>query len=411
MRLQRRHPILACAAALFAVLSLAPTADAQTIGDWVDELYLALTNQPHQLNWQGQLDPTFNCWQVGCSQNIPVVAAAIALVEDPVTYNIIPWWHDFLDCQNGNVCNQSAQHLPYMTGSEQMSNFYNWSVMVSVATVNWWARHNGDPTLQNKARVFLRKNWALYALAAGDGPALTYRHDIDPSSKLPVDGGNGVYTDYCHMNIHGTNIWFDGPFLAMAGARSGQSWFCQDNRMPLLARATAWPLTKNGRETVPQSSVLNYLQSTWPSGDAESVYAVDSVARQILRDQINFGNEVSTMLWVLTNNGATRLRETMHFIGWSGARATLLESNPNGNKPGAVFGAKYTSSNQQAHMMYPWYGNFSGGYGPGYGQLLPTATSPTSAEAFGIVTVTMGLPAASPIYHVVLGPTFNAHQI
>lgn len=406
-----QRSIFACAAALLAMLPLAGDAEAQNIGEWVDQLYYALTDQPYTQNWQAKVDLDFSSWDGG-SENIPVVAAAVALVEDTDSFDIIPWWHTFLDCQNGNTCTVARDNLRFMTGAEQMSNAYNWSVMVSVATVNWWARLHGDWALQNKARVYLRKNFALYALAAGDGPALTYRHDLDKNNDhQPVDGGDGVYTDYCHMNIHGTNIWFDGPFLAMAGARSGQSWFCQDDRMPLMARAIAWPLTKNGRETLPQSSVLNYLQSTWPASEAENVYALDATARQIMRDQINFANQVPTMLWVLNNNGATRLHETMHFIGWNGARATLLESNPNGNKPGAVFGAKYTSSNQQAHMLYPWYGQFSGGYGRGYGKLLPTATSPTSAEAFGIVTVTMGLPAASPIYHVVLGPTFSAHQI
>lgn len=430
MHIEKPTPLLP-AAALAACLAVFPgTATATTPGEMLHELNAALRNQPETYNWRAQLDPTFNCWRVGCSQNLPVISAAVALIKAPIgttpggtPYNIYNWWHSFLNCQNGVSCNVSpAGSLIYFKGSEMMSNTYDWSVTAAVAAVNWWAHQNGDAAMANEARLYLRKTWVVYALAAGSSYARQYRDDIDDAGNL-VGDGTGQFTHRCQLNTGGTPF-FDGPFLPLASPRSKPAAYCADNRGVLLAKAVDWPLTKNNQEHQEQANLRAYIEPNWP-GNAfgESVYALSVSERSLVRDHINNGNQVPAFLSVL-NNGNTRFRVRMHFLGWPGVRVSLIEENANGNAHGPLYAAKYDRSIQEAHMLYPWRPSASSGYQKGYGRLLPTEISPTEVEASntadgetpplnhgGLHILRFSVPSSTPLYHVVVGPSAPASQI
>lgn len=432
-----RLPRPAACLLILALLALfvSPVAEAQNPDQLVTDLHNALTNQPYQYNWGSQLNLNFDCWSKGCSQNLPVIAAAIALIDNPVTanWNMYNWWSTFLDCQNNAASCPHATSLRFFKGGELLSSTYDWSVVTSVVAVNYEARRTGQIWLADKARLYLRKNWVLYALAAGSGPARQLRHDNQPNAaghpECPVNGGTGLFLKPCQINAVGQLV-YDGPFLALAGARSGHSHVCQDHRGPLLVRAIDYPITVNKRESIPQAAVLDFIESQWGFfGLSENPYALTLSDRNLIKDHIANENQVGTFLFVLNNSG-TRFASEMHFFAWPNARMSVLERNLSHNTPGCVYAIKHDDTTDEAHFLHPWNPQASQGYRVGYGRLLPNEWSPTSVEgrnfdpnhpddAFkgpsghqcGDVTVSMSVPAGIPSYHVVVGPSFDAHQM
>lgn len=430
MKIKTPSPLLSAVALLIAILAVFPDFAMATPGEMLHELNAALRNQPETYNWRANLDPTFNCWRVGCSENLTVIAAAVALVKAPIgtapngtPYNIYNWWHSFLNCQNGVSCNVSpAGSLIYFKGSEMMANTYDWSVTAAVSAVNWWAHQHGDAAMANESRLYLRKTWVVYALAAGSSYARQYRDDIDESGNL-VGDGTGQFTHRCQVNSAGTP-YFDGPFLPLASPRTNRSFYCSDSRGVLLAKAIAWPLTKNNQEDAELANLRAYIEPNWP-GNAygENVYALNGNERLLIQDHINNGNQVPAFLSVL-NNGNTRFRVRMHFLGWPGVRVSVIEESANNNTKGPLYAAKYDRSIREAHMLYPWRPSASSGYQSGYGRLLPTEVSPTYVEASntaddetpplnhgGLHILRFNVPSSPPLYHVVVGPDMPASQM
>jgi len=307
------------------------------------------------------------------------------------------------------------------------SNTYDWSVVCSVATVHWWARVHNNTALQDAARFYLKKTWAFYTLAAGNGPSRNYRDDIDANGNLTGDG-SGPYVHRCQVTTGGT-FYFNGPFLALGAPRSQPGYYCSDNRGVLLAIATAWPMTKNQQEDAREASLRAYVEGNWPGNTyGENVYALDAATQSTLRTQITSGNQAAALVAILNSNGASRFAVPMHFLGWSSpqVRVSVLTDNPNPNTKGAVYAILFDPSISEAHTLYPWRPSASSGYQRGYGRLLPDANFPTYVEAWntnpdigetqppqhaGIPPLRFNLPAGSPQYHVVVGPDGPAYQM
>ena len=398
---------------LFTIAVTPPAAAAIGPGELLVELDKAIRGQATNTNlWKNELDIDFSKWSGGGSQNLPVVAAAIALFEDPIgvdqfgtPYNIFDWWETFFLCQNGNGCPLATPgSLQYMKGSELLSNTYDASVTTSVAAVNYYHHTVAFNGQLADARLYLRKTWSLYALAAGSGPA----RNVTLERDAPEGTTNGI----CHLNLHG-QFYYTGPFMAVAGARSTHAHMCQDDRGPLFARAIGFFMSKNLRESTGQASVLNYIEANFGGNPwNENVYALDAASQQLVRDHLTQGNQAATFVGVL-NNGATRFRRTMRFLGWPGVRVSVMEGNPSRTTQ-AIYAIKYTASTQHAHVLYPW-GDSRNGLTEGYGVLLPNTSSPTQVEAsnlapgessngfHGTRVVSMGIPTSTPQYHVVIG--------
>lgn len=417
-------------AVLAFALAPATSSLAQTPDDLMADLYKALQGQPHT-SWGAYHDLDFSSWRNGGSQNLPVIAAAIELVDSPTSTTWLNWWNSFLDCQTTPAsCNVTdPRSLAYLKGKELLSSNYDWASTVSVVAVHHVATTNNNTALANKARLYLRKTWSLYALAAGRKSATDYLHDLADDAQgiptYPQNGGNGLYWDYCQRNITTSTYWYTGPFLPLAGGRSGPATFCQDNRGPLFVRAVSWAVYPSGsyvnqRESPNQANVLNWLQSHWPgNGFNENVYALDSASQDLIENHVKESTNAATTLLSVINNGGTRFFVQYHFIAYAGGdRVTLMEESSYAIKPGNIYAAKFTESSRRAHMVYPWNAQLQNSYRIGYGKLLPTETAPTSVEArnwktgetvspHGDVTLTMALPSGTMRYHVELGPTFN----
>ncbi len=438
--MQTKNSWLLSVTVLLASMAAPPHVGAATPGDLLAELNRALRNQPAAFPWSADLNPSFSAWRVGGSENIPVIAAAVALIRAPIgtmpngtPYNIYNWWHSLLNCQNGFSCNVADPgSLVYFKGSEMMANTYDWTVTISVAVVNWWAHANlNNPNvtvrnhaiaLTNEARLYLRKTWVVYALAAGSSYARQFRDQISEAVDSSCSGLT-QFVHRCQINT-GCTPYFDGPFLALASPRTNRSYYCTDNRGVLLAQAIAWPLTKNGQEDQRQADLRAYIETNWPGNTpGENVYALNSNDRLLVRNHINDITQIPAFLGVL-NNGNTRFRVRMHFLGWPGVRVSMIEESRNNNTKGPLYAAKYERSTREAHMLYPWRPTASNGYQRGYGRLLPAETSPVQVEVSntaddetppanhgGEIVLTSDLPSPSPLYHVVVGPDSPASQM
>lgn len=79
------HRLAGAAVLLVALTVLARPAAAlpvpSTPGEMIEELNAALNGQAEIYNWRSKLDPTYNSWKVGGSQNLPVIASAIGLIR------------------------------------------------------------------------------------------------------------------------------------------------------------------------------------------------------------------------------------------------------------------------------------------------------------------------------------------
>lgn len=425
MRALKPFSFLSAVVLLSSLLST-PPAVAQTPGDLMEELYTALTT-PGRIStskYLNSLSLDFNSWRVGGSQNLPVIAAATALIETSkpspppgLTLNqMIDWWTKFLTCQNnpGSCTVPTPASLVYFKSGEVFSYTYQWSVDASVLTVNWWAHRNNNPALQLAARIYLRKTWSLYGLAAGTGNADTYLDNTDAATGIVND--SVIFQHRCHRTAGG-QVNYNGPFLALAATRSSPGFFCADDKAVLYSRAIAWPSLKANWERLPQKNVRTYLETNWPGNPyGESVYALNAGERQLLMEQMSQGSWTSTLLGVINSDG-TRFQAPIHFLAWPGVRVSVIETTPALiNNPGkTAFAVKYDAGLKQGHFLYPWNKDPSAPYRHGQAKLLPNATSPTQIEAsskrddetvgpHGLHIVRFNVPATQPMYHVVVGP-------
>ncbi len=389
----------------------------------VDKLKLGITPNPQVFKWQTQLDWTFNNWKNGGSQNLPVLAQALALVTGtPDPARTKTWWNNFFDCQIGQTCPvANPGTLVYFSGGEILSNIYNEHTLLAAMVVNYWTTRaaSRDLPLANKSRRFLRSAWYLYTLAAGNGPARSYFENGSSTAIL------------CQWAAGNNRYFYNGPFLALAGGRSKPTDGCLDDRAPLFAAALKWlDFTRSG-ENREQKDLREYLNRTWvpEPGPAETVFALSDVTIANLTRHITGTQNLARWLVEQLNaaNARVRLSREMRFLGWSGGiRASVLAENPNTcgsclngtcGQTAAVYATKFDPKNQgEASFLFPWSGGIRRGLTRGYGKLLPTPSAPTQAEASNRTTgdpaftcqppqvVRFSLPTSGLLYYVALGP-------
>lgn len=89
-------------------------------------------------NYKPHLDPYFNQWTVGGSQNLPVLAAAAALWDAPVVngFDYRSWWQTFFFNQSTG---SGSTNIQYFKGTELFSNVYDSAVVAAVIAANYWS--------------------------------------------------------------------------------------------------------------------------------------------------------------------------------------------------------------------------------------------------------------------------------
>jgi hypothetical protein len=385
----------------------------------------------------GAGDQNFSSFDAG-SQNLPVVAATVALIRDANKAPAVNFFITLFGCQTspGTCAAPGGQpSISHFKGKEILSNIYDYAVVDAALVANWWAHKNpgvaNAGTLQTLARSYLRKNWSIYALAAGR----TWAHDLQDDNTLAgLNTGNGCGQNSftCNINPNNGNLFFNGPFLALAGLRSkpGQR-ACFDDRAVQFAYAINWNggTFKHDAENANQESIRTYIKANWP-GNAfgESVFALTTGDETTIKNHIQGSTaaNIPTLLSTISSGG-TRFYVPMHFLGWSsGARLSYLEYHTNNNPGGTVYALKFEPDTQKAHLHYPFQASKNGPYrvanfgqvtfgtnlNPGCGfsvpQQLETWNQPcTTAAPNGDCKhperrLWMPLPASTQIYEIVI---------
>lgn len=393
------------------------------------DLLAAVNGQATSYNWQGWLDSSFTSWTSYGSNNMPVLAAAIALWTNDTAFNPVAWFTTFLTCQNTSSSCTKTNNVRYMMGHEIMSPIYHGYVAAAIASVNLWANiAPGGPAsgLGPLASQYLRNTSALYTLAAAPSSATTAAYTLVTRTAGVCGSGcaldNDTFTTApTSLSCQPTNQ-YNGPFVDMAGARSGSTDPCNSNSDPFLVRAIGWPGVTHALEVYEQGNLLNTLESKWPTGNSQNLYGNDSNRRTLLRNHINGTFDPGTLTQILRG---TRYIQKYYFLTWPGTRASVLTNNPetcglNGECTAAMFAVTWNQSTSQATFLYPWYpSRFRSCVTQGVATLLPNDLSPTSISAQNINTgigesatcehgsqdVSTSLPSTSPSFEVVLTST------
>lgn len=306
-------------------------------------------------NWPSCLDPTFNNWAIGASENKPVLSAAIGLYKlgpnalvQGGTRTYYNWWKQFLASQTGQQNPPETAALRYFKGREAMSNTYEGYVLASVLSVRYWAQTNPgqDPNgaLASLARRYLRATWVIYALVAGRDDATSYWVDqFSTSTGAPVAQPLAGFAN-------------SGPYVALAGGRSTNQHFTEGYRTALLARAIDWIPQNKRLEAIHLRPLIDSLVTKWNAlGLQENLYGLNATERGKLRDLIITGNGVSFFVpsWL----DGIRTRKVFRLLAWpNGDRASIMEGNPNGFTV-CIYGAYYKLSEKRTYFLYPWVAN------------------------------------------------------
>ncbi|HKY05095.1 MAG TPA: hypothetical protein VJQ56_09400 [Blastocatellia bacterium] len=397
-----------------------PIGSGQTPGNLLVGVRKAVLGLAPGVNWKADLDPYYRSWQTGCtncggSQNLPLIAAVIGLFKEPyqvmqdprtlapntnrVTH--IEWLYNLLATQSGSDLYPLSQGkvpatLRYFKGTETFSNTYDAPVVSAILAVRYWAQLNGHGYLASAARQYLRATWAAYGLAAGSSHSDKY---LIPG-RTPVD-----YYDPISCGTFSGGICYDGPFLALAGARSTRGHMgYADDRMPLFGRACEWAYTRS-KEASHQKDLMAVLVQRWSAFTTnETLYGlVKNDEPKKLRDLALYGHNWSEIKeWL---NGI-RTSTTFRLLGWtvngSQVRASMMEENMNWFTA-CVYAVAYYGSNKDAYFLYPWRdtGRSAGTGWCRLGSDNITASNEGSTTQ-PIKVVSMPIPAQNPIFNIVL---------
>ncbi len=349
-------PVVVCS--FLVPLLAAPGAEARTPecrqpGRILEELLPAVRDgvELGRCNWRLELDPSFNSWRVGGSENLPVIAAAVELALAPPhrQARALAWWQTFLEAQLDGGSAQLPERLRYFKGSEPMSNVYDAPVTAAVAVARWRALQLDRPRARRVAALaerYLRATFYLYALAAADGPAATgFRND----RKQPLG------------NLHRKEAgWtYTGPFVALAGARSNALHFGWDPRGPLLARALDIPFHGSSEEPPEEPSVgelLDWLESAWTPSEGAGPYGLTADERRALRRLPSTQNLPPQLHEAL---GGLATITAFHIAAWDGVRVSWMERNYNSNTQtvlavGYWRDPRWTTFGREVQFLYPW---------------------------------------------------------
>ena len=293
-----------------------------------------LKGRPANCNWLADLRLTFPNSMGGGSYNKPVLAAAIALVTEPIRsgsggWNMYDWWDLYL---RGEVGMRGKEW--YFGGKELTSGVYQHYNMASVLAVHHIANERGRTGLRDLARRWLRATWAIQSMAALPARPLTIH-----------DRGNS--------EAFGSS--YSGPFVAIAGMRSPENHWRNRNPSILFARATGMSTNFRGEASF-QADLREELEGAWSGGSYPySLYGLRGSEATALRNVVNQHQLSGTVTGMLAGIHTIR---PMHLVGWPGVRVTLIEENAN-NNTAPTFGTAYFASPRDAngrelHVLYPW---------------------------------------------------------
>jgi hypothetical protein len=359
-------------------------------GRLVRNLAYALRNLPADCDWAKEVKTGFPNQMGGGSYNIPVVAAAIAFVREPIrtrsgpgskSWNMFTWWDSYLRGELG----ERGQNWFY-GGKELTSSIYQEHNVSAVLAVHYQAWKTGQIELRNQARTWLRATFAIQALAAAPNRALTF------NDRGTIDSFDTKYS---------------GPWPALAGMRSAVHQWGGVGRAVYLARATEMSSNLMG-EPGHQNNLRTYLEANW-AGPGGSVYGLNSTDRSHLTGVVQSGTVTNRIKGML--NGIHTITR-LHLVRWGTFRLTLIEENSNWNTA-PLYGVLYNHSTREAKVLYPWNRalNQRDGITAGSATLnLPSRymearNFPPTSPVHGQITVRITpLPAALPTYHVILDP-------
>lgn len=353
-------------------------------GRLVLNLALALRNQPAECNWEPDVEVGFPDSLGDGSYNIPVVAAAIALVREPVrpgVWDMFAWWDKYL---RGELGERGAEW--FFGGKELTSTIYQEHNISAVLAVHYQAWKLGQVELRTRARNWLRAAFAIESLAAAPGRALTFND-------------RGVVESFT------TN--YQGPWPALAGMRSSAGLWGGVGRAIYLARATEMSSNLLG-EAPHQNNLRTFLEGNW-AGPGGTVYGLNSTDRSHLQGVITSGTVTNRVRGMLTG---IHTIERLHLVRWGAIRLTLIEKNRNGNTA-PLYGVLYNHSTREAKVLYPWDRTKSqrNGITAGSatldlpGRVMEAKNFPPTSTVHGQITVTLtDLPAGLPAYHIILEP-------
>jgi hypothetical protein len=352
-----------------------------------------LRGQGTKCDWARVVDMSFtdNVFRGG-SYNLPVVAAAVAYIKQPVRsgwWNMNTFWDTYLRGELGD-----RGGLWYYGATEIGSYDYHHHNVVAVLAVHYWAHTRVDTNIETLARRWLRATFALHALAAM------------PQQPLTLNAKGQVRTAT-------TNV--TGPYVAMAGERSASGFWMYPDRNIMFAKA-AGLATNASNESNPQEGVRGFIENAWPGPAA---YGLTTTDRARLQAAVNSGTLIPNLKTDFLGNLHTHSR--YQIAAWPNAKAVVLEASRNTNTVPTI-GTAYFLDTRQAHFLYPWSGLFGGGSEFKNGVCTGTAFMDLSAHLMQAyhptcpnggkpikhpeeTTYIHNLPAATPNYVVTLDPT------
>lgn len=393
-RITRLMPAVVIAAGLAMSATEAQAVTCTNPWQIADEINAVVTSgQPlDACNWRARLDDwdatanrwRFDCWQSNCSQNLPLLAAVVAVMYEPIQdgHDVREWFLIFLKAQLGqSVSEQSVPaNLAYFKGTEMLSPVYDgWSTM-AVMSAYYWAKKMQPAApfasgIATRADDYLRATFYLWGLSTGKNTvAAQYKNDA----------------------------WFAGANtkerypVAAAGPRAGGAELT-NSRTWLFAQVAG--LSSNPWRPASLENLYNTLQSRW-----SMVHGLNATQQQYLRNLVQQHQLPGNFHAVISN---LKMARNMHFVIWNGDRLSFIEGNaPNTNK-GAVFAESYyfhpfkTTTGKEVHFLYPFTGA-----GNGQNATLTIDAPASRLKATGPLTAYLSVPTGRVIrYHIRLGPT------
>lgn len=342
-----------------------------------DELatFFETGNLLYECDYRKNLSANFGSWGGG-SENLAVVAAAIALFDGPIIdgTDYRTWWQSFFNLQ---ASTSGTGNVRYFKGSELFSNIYDALTTGGVMAAHYWAHANGNTTVRNLAADYLRRTWFAWSLGTSS-VAFDSNHRVQGATRTFVAGADGS----C-------------PTLAHASPRS-RVHFRGDSKRWLLAKVLGYSqnCSKNGK----LKRVVDHVASKY-SGYS----GLSSADRNALRALVNNTTIPSNVGSVL---GAVRMQRDYHFLLWNdGRRATYYlghQLNNNINFSGGkhtAFTAFFNRSNRDLDVLFvEGKNNVSCADNGGNRIVVDDATSGCSSTHW------IPMPLQAPNHHFVLGP-------
>ncbi len=373
------------------------------------------TNVPLGLaDWEARLNFGFGSWGPnGGSENLPVIAAAVALWTQPARPDgdYRTWWQTFLEAQTGTAIPSVPDTLTYFKGRELMSITYDPSVVTSVVSAYAWTFTSkpgaGAGSLRDGAARYLQATWVSYGLSAGQAHVETGY--INNKAKDPIIGlqrsGRG-------------ELKYRGPYVALASMRALSSHWGGDNRGVLLSRALGIDFNSPGVVSIEEDgqlgvfTALDRLKSTGKIPAGTDLFALTSTDRASFISLINDDSDPGPLLPLFGN---VRAIVDLVFLGWPGIRATCLTENRNGFTAPTLGTAYYEEpffsaddasiviKGKEAHFLSPVVAPRNPP--PGMTCTVDLSAGLLRAAQDGTPTEVITIPTTPPFFQIVLGPS------